>query len=1188
MSGARKSEAGAIGETELLNLLTKHAADIVAIRDENRNLVYISDGEERTLGFSRDELEAMRDKWDELIHPEDIWGIKQTYEEMFEKPRHQRIRFRHKHKNGGWVWLEQTRDPVLDENGKVKYVLLMARDVTALVESGDEQSSAGGFHEIFDQIPSACICYGRDGTILLFNAEAERLYGFSQTEAVGKKVCEIIAPKSEINRTKEIIEQVFEGKSFRGMEWTDLRKDGSPVDVVSNLFPMYGALGEVLMCVTSNIDISALKAAERALADREAQYRSLIENIQDGVFLIQDGLFVYVNDAFASIIGYRPEELIGRHFKNFVAPDDLEMVQARYEARLRGEDVPREYEFGMNHKDGETIVAVNMNVGLVEFGGRIASIGTIKNVTAQRESQKALRDSEERFRRLSEASREGVVIHERGLIIDVNSRFADFLEMKIEEIEGCYLTDFASPESREPLSKNLVSTFNEPYEVSFRRADGRDFIAEIQGRLFPYGGRVVQITAVRDLTEYKSAVRELVKTEARFKNVAESLGEGVAIIDVETSSLVYANRRMGELAGVPAERLDGKPLKDSDIPSELCDVLLSGASRCIKGTPLTVEQKFTRADGAKIWAQIYVTPFRDKEGDITAALAVIADITKRKDYEEILKASEEKFRGLSEEISDGVAIIVDWKIKWANGAFREILGYSRAEMHGAGLASIFPAGEIDQVKNLIVAAILGTSIPLTRKTGAVTKDGRAIVLELSAKRLKFENEDAVQVVIRDVTVQHLSDLELKKSERKFRELLESSNAIPWEYDIKADRFNYIGPQAETVIGYPVNYWTGMDFMFSIVHPLDKKSVEDYSRAASEMGRPLEIEYRVIRADGHTIWIRNSVSVETAAGSPALLRGFLFDVTESKRAMLLESALLQISEAAAVAGNSHELLGKVRESLSQLMDVKNFYVALYDQKTGKYKFAFFADEYDEMDTGQPVDLGGSLTDYVRRTGEPILVDNRTHAMLTREGKAELVGTPSPIWLGAPLRSDKETPGVMAVQSYTDEKLYSEKDLEALTIVAAQVAQALERISAIKALEESERRFGLLAENIPGIIYLCRNDERYTMLYVNDAIEQITGHPKEKFLADEICFADIFHPEDAPGIFKGVNEALERKETYHLIYRVSHAEGGWRWIEEFGAGVFDGDELLYLEGFIHDITDRALWAGGGESGENAEAE
>lgn len=121
-------------------------------------------------------------------------------------------------------------------------------------------------------------------------------------------------------------------------------------------------------------------------------------------------------------------------------------------------------------------------------------------------------------------------------------------------------------------------------------------------------------------------------------------------------------------------------------------------------------------------------------------------------------------------------------------------------------------------------------------------------------------------------------------------------------------------------------------------------------------------------------------------------------------------------------------------------------------------------------------------------------------------------------------------------------------------------------------ESEERFRTLADNLPGVVYLCRNDETYSMLYLNKAVVLITGFPNDDFLENRINFVELYHPDDAAGIIQKVDEALSKKEPYHLIYRLRNKDGLYRWIEEWGAGVWDGKNLLFLEGFMADITDR----------------
>ena len=132
----------------------------------------------------------------------------------------------------------------------------------------------------------------------------------------------------------------------------------------------------------------------------------------------------------------------------------------------------------------------------------------------------------------------------------------------------------------------------------------------------------------------------------------------------------------------------------------------------------------------------------------------------------------------------------------------------------------------------------------------------------------------------------------------------------------------------------------------------------------------------------------------------------------------------------------------------------------------------------------------------------------------------------------------------------------------------------RLRAEKDLRESEMRFRLLAENIPGVIYLCNNDQRFTMTYLNDAIERLTGFPKELFLRDELAFADLIHPDDLPGVYQRVDEAVARRAMYHMIYRVRRVSDDIIWVEEHGAGVFIDGQLKYLEGYITDITQRIV--------------
>lgn len=137
------------------------------------------------------------------------------------------------------------------------------------------------------------------------------------------------------------------------------------------------------------------------------------------------------------------------------------------------------------------------------------------------------------------------------------------------------------------------------------------------------------------------------------------------------------------------------------------------------------------------------------------------------------------------------------------------------------------------------------------------------------------------------------------------------------------------------------------------------------------------------------------------------------------------------------------------------------------------------------------------------------------------------------------------------------------------VQKQQQRALE--SERQKLQENEERLQTMISNFPGAVYRCENDARWTMLYVSAAAQQLTGHAVEKFIDNSLSMTDITHSNDVPVVYERVQQALLQKESFHVIYRIQHADSSWRWVEEVGRGVYGADEeLKYIDGFIWDIT------------------
>lgn len=124
-----------------------------------------------------------------------------------------------------------------------------------------------------------------------------------------------------------------------------------------------------------------------------------------------------------------------------------------------------------------------------------------------------------------------------------------------------------------------------------------------------------------------------------------------------------------------------------------------------------------------------------------------------------------------------------------------------------------------------------------------------------------------------------------------------------------------------------------------------------------------------------------------------------------------------------------------------------------------------------------------------------------------------------------------------------------------------------------LQESESRLQTMISNFPGAVYRCRNDARWTMLYLSDAVERLTGHKSEEFLSAEgLSLTDITHVDDVTRIYEEVQQAINNNRAFHLIYRIQHADGHWIYVQEVGTGVYDPlGNLKYIDGFMWDITE-----------------
>jgi anti-anti-sigma factor len=225
----------------------------------------------------------------------------------------------------------------------------------------------------------------------------------------------------------------------------------------------------------------------------------------------------------------------------------------------------------------------------------------------------------------------------------------------------------------------------------------------------------------------------------------------------------------------------------------------------------------------------------------------------------------------------------------------------------------------------------------------------------------------------------------------------------------------------------------------------------YSQESSDKINKLKYKYETAQKEKEAeIFRLKNVELETmvAERTAELER----ELSERKRAENVQSVLLNISQALASKDSLRDLFATIHFELGKLLDTTNFFVALYDEKTDTYTFPYEVDEKDLVEDYTPQQLKKSLTDYVRRQGEPLLVDEELHRFLTDEGIIETVGNLSKMWMGVPLKTGGKVAGVVVVQTYDEEIQYTFDDLSILNFVAEAVSLGVARRWAEEELKE----------------------------------------------------------------------------------------------------------------------------------------
>ena len=465
-------------------------------------------------------------------------------------------------------------------------------------------------------------------------------------------------------------------------------------------------------------------------------------------------------------------------------------------------------------------------------------------------------------------------------------------------------------------------------------------------------------------------------------------------------------------------------------------------------------------------------------GGRKATLASVQDISARRTAEEKVAEHNAYLHALTE--NNPLAIVVmdaNGRVQMCNPAFETLFGYRQSDILGAELdLLVVPARDASEALELSRRA---TSGEVVRAEGKRRRsDGSLVDVQIVAVPLNANGKRTGSFgMYEDITERCRAEEAQQRAEERLRLLFE--NAVEGIFQTTPQgRILSMNPALARMCGYS-SCGEMLECITDVAQDAyaDPEFREEFKRRIEKRGVVEQFEYQLRRKDGAKIWVsENARAVRDAHGKIVCYEGTVEDITDYKRAELERQVNFEIIRGVNVTDNLDDLLRLIHLALKKVLYTENCFVALYEPATEMFHFPFFVDQFDVAPPPQQV--GRSCTAYVYRTGRAMLIPQRAFDKLAEQGEVELVGTPSPSWLGVPLQTPAATIGVLVVQHYENENAYTERDLEFLGSVGGQIALAIERKRAEEKVRESEARLRVLVEQLPAVLWTVGKDLRFT--------------------------------------------------------------------------------------------------------------
>ena len=615
--------------------------------------------------------------------------------------------------------------------------------------------------------------------------------------------------------------------------------------------------------------------------DQPDQYRLIFDSANEAIVVIQNLKLVLFNSKTVELLGYSASTLRKALWAKFIHPADLDLVKENLQKLQRQEERPTPIQIRIINKAGK-IKWILANAVLINWKGKPAFQIFATDITAQKLTEIALQESEQKYKRIVESAGDAILIYADDIINFVNNAAVKMFGFgKVSDLVGRKISAIIRPDYLQNFHQRTEQLMNHnkvhfPVEAVFLRQDDSSFPGEVYASRLLYDGKPAVQMILRDITERKAQQLALEQSEQKWRELFEKMRDGWAALD-NNYKFTECNQALLNMLGYTLAEMKQKPGLEI-IPTRWHEYINNIVKNTFSKQDYTgiFEAEFIRKDGTIFPVEISAFPIKDQNGLITGIWGMARDITAQKNARGALTISEFLHRMTIANVSDAVFLTDDdgqFIVLCTN--YSSIFGYSREEVLQLGHVSKLLGTTLFELNQLKAKGEI-RNIECTIQD----KDGQSHILLVNVKRVAI-GDGTILYSCRDITERKIAEKALQESEERYRLLVElSPDAIAIHQDGKIIFMNQaavdqIGAKrTDEYLGQPALKWVHPDY-HEIVKRRIAKMIEEQSVA------PL-IEEKFIKMDGTILDVEVAASSFQYHGKTSVIV-VVRDITDRKQA-----------------------------------------------------------------------------------------------------------------------------------------------------------------------------------------------------------------------------------------------------------------------------------------------------------------